>query len=230
MVGREPRSPSGRVVQRHAVAVGVYMVATTAGSVIALTSPSGLVGVECAPSEFQPEIDLCIESRQFSQPPLLVAATALLLVVGMVAGALAWRWWRRAVDWTTIDGVVDTPETSSWRLHRRMTLLIFAAWPIFAGLATDGSTTSDFVRDDRICETRSFGPAASDGVVSTVVACKQLSIETSRTEVAASRWWLPLVLVGLTLMVGTIVWWVRAWRLERTLRKPQYSYVSSTPE
>lgn len=229
-MSRESGSSSGLLVQSRSVAVGVYIVGTIAGSVIALTSPSEIAGLECTPAASQPEIDFCIETRQFSQPPPLVAAAALLLVVGMLAGGLAWRRWSQTVDWTAIDGVVDTPRGFAHRLRRRMALLAVAAMPVFAGLATNGSTTSEFVQGERICETRPFGTEDSDGVVPTVVACEQHSIETSRTEVGASVWSLPLLLVGLTLLAGTTLWWVRAWRLERTLRKPQYSYVPSTPE
>ena len=88
-MSRGSGSSSGPLVQSRSAVVGVYIVGTIAGSVIALASPSELVGVECTPAAHQPEVDFCTETRQFTQPPLLVAAAVFLLVVGMLAGGLS---------------------------------------------------------------------------------------------------------------------------------------------
>lgn len=222
--------PPARLTRSQALLVGVYAVCVIAGSVIAFASPTEVVDRNCSRSADQPDIEFCLEAQRFSQPRLLVAASIVLLALGMLAGGWAWRRWRRTVHSVAPVGIVDAPRAFAFRLRRRSALLVVAAWPVFAGLATSGSSTPEFIQGERTCETRPFGTADDAGVVPTVVACEQHSIETQRTEVTASAWSVPLLLVGITLLAGTTTWWFRAWRLERTLRKPQYSYVASAPE
>lgn len=226
MLGDTQTSPAPRrVVHSLPLAVWVFVGCLIVGSAIAFGLPIETVDRTCAPSAESATVEFCLETRQYSQAGGVVAAAGGLLIASAIAGAVAWRQWRRLVHAKQPLDVVDTLPRAATRLRRRSSLFVLAALPLFAGMAAGGSTTSSFVQGERVCAPMPFGDEI-DGVVPTVMACQQHSIEDERIVLTGSPWRWPLRLIGLSLVVGTAAWWIRAWRIERVLRRPEYTYVT----
>ena len=222
---RQPSLAPSRVAHAQPLLIGIFLGCLIAGSFIAFALPIETLDRQCAPSLESATVEFCIETRQYSQAGDLVAAVGALLTASVIAGAVAWRRWRRVVHANEPADVIDTLPRAMRRLRRRMALFALAALPLLAGLAAGGSTTSSFGQGELVCESRTFG-TETEGVVTTVLACEQHSIEDERIVVTPSPWSWHLRLIGVSLLAGTAAWWIRAWRIERVLRKPEYSYVT----
>ena len=199
--------------------VALYFAASLAVFALAFWSPRA-VERTCAPSPDQADIELCIETQRFVSPPVWDAALALALVATMASAGTAWLQWRSASSAGQKIPVVDTPRVRVERLRGRMALLCVAAFPMFGGFAIGAATSSSYTMGERSCR-------PGTGIV--VEICQQHSVESERIVREASSWSMPLVAAGSLLLLGTIYWWIHAWRRDQQTTIPDHRYVAPGP-
>jgi hypothetical protein len=208
----------------HRLTLGMYIALTFVGSMVGLGTPKEVVNRECRPAVEQPSLEFCFETRRFAHSFGQAATFVTMLALGAIAGAVTGFRWKKTVHDAEPPGVVDTLRRRTGDLRSRSGLLVLAAMPLIAGFGMGGGTDSSLVQAERSCRTVPFGTATDDVAPPTVVMCEQHSVEVERIVVTASPWSWPLRIVGLVLMVATLLWWVKARKLECRKRIPEYSH------
>ena len=201
------------------LAIALYFAASMAVFALAFWSPREITRT-CAPSPEQADLELCIETQRFVSSSVWDAALALVLATTLMAAGAGWMQWRSAANAREQSGVVATLQFRVYRLRGRILLLSVGSFPLIAGFAIGGATSSSYTMGERSCR---------PGTGMVVEFCEQHSIETQRIIRETSPWSIPLIAAGVLLLLGTAWWWVQARRVDQRTTLPEYGYSTTPP-